>query len=138
MMSATSERDELRKIFFASWQKHQLQLPVEPLEVQLIEIILLHPELHELLNQPENFLAENFGSANPFLHLSLHLALREQVGTNRPPGIQKIYAKLCRQFNDVHLAEHHMLDCLEEILWIAQKENKNPDEQRYFEMLSRL
>ena len=112
-------------------------MPVEPLESQLIEIILLHPEYHALLNEPENLQADQFTETNPFLHMSLHLALREQVSTNRPKGILEIYQAVCSQFQDVHLAEHHMMECLANILWQAQQSGQMPDEQVYLELLKR-
>ncbi|MDR3476895.1 MAG: DUF1841 family protein [Gammaproteobacteria bacterium] len=134
----TTERDELRKVFFEAWRKYQLRSPIEPLESQLINIILLHPEYHALLSQPDNLQVENFNETNPFLHMSLHLAIREQVATNRPPGIQQIHQHLCEQFNDVHNAEHHMMECLADILWHAQQSGKMPDEQVYLERLKKL
>jgi hypothetical protein len=134
----TAERDELRKVFFESWRKHQSRLPIEPLEAQLIDIILMHPEYHDLLNQPENVAIENFNETNPFLHMSLHLAIREQVATNRPQGIQLIYEKLCEKYSDVHIAEHHILECLADMLWQAQQNDKMPDEKIYLERLKQL
>ena len=135
---STSERDQMRKVFFESWRKHQLKLPLETLEAQLVDIILLHPELQPMFNQPENFQSQDFGESNPFLHLGLHMALREQIATNRPQGIKKIYAELCAKCNDVHTAEHRMMDCLAEVLWQTQVNNKMTDEQSYLEMLVRL
>ena len=126
------------RFFFACWEKHKQQRPLEPLEAQLLEVILLHPELHSILENPTNFLAEDFHEGNPFLHLGLHIALREQVSTNRPAGIQAVYAKLCRRFNDVHAAEHKMIDCLSEILWQAQQTQTPPNEQYYLALLKQL
>lgn len=133
-MTAPS-REEMRNIFFAAWQKHLEQLPIEPLEAQIIEIILLHPEYHEMLSHPEEYQAADFDETNPFLHLSLHIALREQISTNRPNGITSIYENLCQQSQDPHYAEHKMLECLAQILWDAQTAGKMPDEQHYLEML---
>ena len=134
----STEREEMRKVFFEAWRKHGLQLPVEPLEGQLIDIMLLHPEYHSLLTQPENFQAEDFPEANPFLHMSLHLAIREQVGTNRPLGIKEIHHKLTHKFQDLHAEEHHMMDCLADVLWQAQQSGKVPDERVYLEKLLSL
>ncbi len=133
-----TERDELRQVFFEAWRKHQAHLPIEPLEAHIIEIILLHPEYHELLAHPEKYQTENFSETNPFLHLSLHLALREQINTNRPIGITAIYNTLCQKYPDPHHAEHKMLECLGQILWDAQQRGKMPDEQYYLETLKKL
>ncbi len=132
-----TDRDDARSVFFEAWRKHQEHLPVEPLEAQIIEIILMHPEYHELLDHPEEYQSADFGETNPFLHLSLHLALREQISTNRPSGIAAVYAELSQQCQDPHLAEHKMAECLAQIIWDAQL-GKAPDEQYYLEMLRKI
>jgi hypothetical protein len=134
----SNDRNELRQVFFAAWGKHQQQLPIEPLEAQLIEIMLLHPEYHHILNDPENFQAENFDAENPFLHLSLHLAIREQVSTDRPAGIKEFYKTLCQKTGDALVAEHQMMDCLADILWQAQQSGTMPAEEVYLASLQKL
>jgi hypothetical protein len=134
----STDRNELRKVFFDAWHKHQQQLPIEPLEAQLIDIMLLHPEFHAILNDPEKFQADDFPEGNPFLHLSLHLAIREQIGTNRPAGITAVYDTLCRKLGVPLTAEHLMMECLGKTLWDAQQNNKMPDEATYLEALRQL
>lgn len=131
----SSDRDTLRQTFFAAWKKHKSNLPLEPIEAQLIELILLHPEYQTILDNPEQYQAANFSEHNPFLHLSLHLAVREQINTNRPVGIKIIYENLCRKFQDKHVVEHKMLECLGQVLWDAQREGKMADEKIYLEKL---
>ncbi len=135
---STSERDELRHIFFEAWRKHQQKLPVEPLENQIINIILLHPEYHMILAHPENYQAKDFTETNPFLHMSLHLALREQIATNRPTGIKEIYQQLYKKTPDILTVEHQMMECLAQILWDAQQAGKIPDEKNYLDNLRKL
>jgi len=134
----SSERDELRKMYFMAWEKHLNKLPVEPLEAQIIEIILQHPEYHAFLENPEKHQAQDFIEANPFLHLSLHLALREQISTNRPHGIKNVYRDLMMKYADNLLVEHRMMECLERILWEAQRSGAMPDEGIYLESLREL
>ena len=76
--------------------------------------------------------------SNPFLHMGLHLAIREQVATDRPAGIAAIHRKLSRKSGDPHQAEHQMIDCLAESLWESQRNNQPPDELKYLERLQRL
>lgn len=133
-----SDRNEARKIFFTAWQKHQAQTPVEPLEAQIIEIILQHPEYHHLLNDLENNLDKDFTEENPFLHLSLHLALREQVSTNRPAGIQSIYQTLLNKHGDTLFVEHKMIEVLAVILWKSQRSGSMSSEEEYLENLRKL
>jgi hypothetical protein len=134
----SSDRNELRKVFFDAWQKHLRKLPVEMLETQIIDILLQHPEYHELLSHPENFQEKDFDEHNPFLHLSLHLALREQLATNRPAGIQQIFQTLCKKKQNTLDAEHQMIECLAEVLWEAQRSGVMPSEENYLERLKQI
>jgi len=78
------------------------------------------------------------GQLNPWLHMGLHLAVREQVATNRPAGITEVHAKLSRKAGGAHEAEHRMLEVLAEQLWEAQRGGKAPDESAYLERLKTL
>lgn len=134
----TAERDNMRQVFFDTWNKHQKKEILEPLEAQIAAIVLQHPEYHEFLSHTENLEQDHFQEQNPFFHMSLHLALREQITTDRPAGIKAIYSKLCLSLVDTHIVEHRMMDCLCAILWEAQTKGKMPDEKNYLEMLLRL
>ena len=70
--------------------------------------------------------------------MGMHLAIREQVSTNRPAGIRDVHARLASKLGDAHQAEHAMLECLGEALWQAQRNNTLPDETAYLESLNRL
>ena len=70
--------------------------------------------------------------------MGLHLAIREQVATDRPPGIAAIFNSLLVRTGDPHEAEHQALECLAETLWEAQGANTMPDESAYLERLRRL
>ncbi len=132
------ERDQLRNVFFTAWRKHLEKLPVEPLEAQVIDLILLHPEYQDFFAASENISHDDFSGTNPFLHLSLHLSIREQIATNRPTGITEIHRQLCQKWQDPHAAEHAMLECLGQVLWEAQRSGQLPDEQVYLEWLRKL
>ena len=85
----------------------------------------------------EEFLPEA-GQTNPFLHMGLHLGLREQVATDRPQGIATIFSTLASKLGDPHDAEHRMIECLAETLWEAQRDGRPPDEVLYLERLRRI
>jgi len=133
----SSERQEMRQIFFNAWKKYTEKLPLEALEAQLVEIIEQHPEYHLLLSQPTLYLDKDFDETNPILHLSLHLSVRDQVKTNRPAGIQTIFQTLCQRYADSHKAEHHLMECLAHFLWQAQQTNTMPSDEDYLEYLNR-
>ena len=134
------DREELRKMYADAWQKRCDSLPMSPLEVQIADVVALHPEYHDAVTAPDldqEYTPER-GETNPFLHMGLHLGLREQVATNRPAGIAGIHSELAHELGDLHAAEHRMIDCLAETLWEAQSQNSAPDEQKYLERLRRL
>jgi hypothetical protein len=141
MMFAGAGRDELRRRYVNAWQRHRDGLPLEPLDAQIADVIALHAEYHAFLEGPEvsqqSFSVEQ-GRSNPFLHMGLHLAIREQVGTRRPVGIETIHQRLAQRLGDVHEAEHRMIEVLAEVLWEAQRAGVAPDEQLYLERLRQL
>ena len=134
------DRAELRKMYVDAWRKRRDGIPLSPLETQIADVIALHPEYHDALNadELEQEFAPEGGKTNPFLHMGLHLGIREQVSTNRPSGIASIYKNLATRLGDPHSAEHQMIDCLAETLWEAQSQNSDPDEKQYLQRLRRL
>ena len=134
-------RASLRRMYAEAWRKHREALPVEPVEDQIIRVVELHPEYAEVLEAGHEALERDYtpehGRTNPFLHMGLHLAIREQVATDRPAGIADVYRALVQRFGVVHDAEHAMIDCLGEALWQAQRSGRPPDEFAYLEALRR-
>ncbi len=135
-------REQLRQRYLDAWRKYTARQPLEPLEAQVAAVIAEHPEYIPLLESGSEALAADYtpeaGRENPFLHMGLHLAIREQVATNRPPGITSLHQSLSRRLSDPHAAEHAMLEVLAETLWEAQRSGRAPDEQRYLERLRAL
>ncbi len=132
-------RLEIRKMYADAWNKRCEQLPLSPLEAQIAAVIEWHPEYHEFVTDDDldrDFQPEA-GQTNPFLHMGLHLGIREQVATDRPRGIATIHATL-KSTGDAHAAEHRMIDALAETLWEAQGSNSAPDEEKYLRRLQAL
>jgi hypothetical protein len=139
---AGQSREQMRRMYLESWRKFSDRQPLEPLEAQLAAVIAEHPEYLEWIEAGEAAIAAEFtpesGRQNPFLHMGLHLAIREQVATNRPAGIADIHRTLATRLGEAHAAEHTMLEALAETLWEAQRNNRAPDEQAYLEKLRAL
>lgn len=133
------DRNELRNRYAAAWQKHTEGNTLSALEAQIAQVIADHPEYHEAVNGDleRDFTVER-GETNPFLHMGLHLGIREQLATNRPAGIAAVFDDLAAKIGDAHVAEHRMIDCLAEALWEAQNANLPPDEALYLQRLRRL
>lgn len=133
---------DTRQLFFSSWEKYNRKQPLSPLEKQIVAVIIDHPEYHKLLEkqdaQRDQAYFPEMGETNPFLHLGLHLAIREQIDTNRPPGIRDIYDRLVIKYKDSLATEHLMINYLAECLWQAQRDNRMPDEAIYLQSLQEL
>jgi hypothetical protein len=141
MMFAGLSRDELRGMYRAAWRKFKQQQTLTPLDKQLVAIVSEHPEYHVIVESMASDLANyspRTGQLNPWLHMGLHMAIREQVGTNRPHGIAEVHQQLSSRAGGAHEAEHRMLEVLAEELWAAQRSGKAPDELAYLERLRRL
>ncbi len=136
-----NNRDSLRRYYCTVWEKANAGQALEPLERLIARIIHDHPEYQPMLVDAEAALSRDYlpemGQTNPFLHLGMHIAIHEQLGTDRPAGILGVYQQLCRKAGDSHEAEHQMMDCLGETLWEAQRNGREPDEQAYLARLMR-
>jgi hypothetical protein len=134
-MFFSNDRSELRKVYLDAWQRHRDSLPLEPLQGMLVEIIQRHPEYHPLFSDGGDALNRDWtpeqGESNPFLHMSMHMAIHEQLSVDRPPGIRELHGRLSAALGDAHAAEHQMMECLGVALWEAQQSGMPPDEQRY-------
>jgi len=134
-------RDEVRQVYLGVWNKIQQKLVLEPMEALIADVIEIHPEYHALLAASDDIKQQEFtpeqGQTNPFLHMGMHITLREQAGTDRPAGIRAIHQKLVSK-NGAHEAEHAMMECLGQTLWNAQRNNQPPDEAAYLDCLRKL
>jgi hypothetical protein len=134
-------RDQVRDFFFETWRKYRAGAPLEGLETVALQVLLLHPEYHQMLEDRERSAAREYfpeaGETNPFLHLSLHLALEEQLSIDQPPGVAQRFAALLTKSGDRHDALHHAIDCLGEMVWRSQKDKAPPEAGPYLECLER-
>lgn len=133
-------REQARRFFCESWRKHRERLVLEGAEATAADLIAEHPEYHALLEDPRAAVEREFtpegGQMNPFLHLSLHLAIAEQISIDQPPGIKAAYFALRRTL-EVHDAEHAIMECLGEALWRAQRNNAPMDGEAYLDCVRR-
>lgn len=131
-----------RQVFWDAWQKAQAELPLNALEVRIVRVIRMHPEYHELFNDMESFLDRDFqldDGLNPYLHLSLHLALEEQIATRQPPAVaQALEYMVAVKHMDRHVALHALLDILAETVYLAQRQGRDPDVDQYMRRLQEL
>lgn len=138
----SQERDRLRQAFLLVWQKMQTPQTLTPLEKQIAQVLGEHPEYNRFFAQGEGVLGQEFpveeGLPNPFMHLSMHLALRDQIQLDRPLGIAKVFKELTLRYGHPLEAEHRMMDALAEALWFAQQHQQPLSEAAYLQQLQNL
>lgn len=134
-------RDQARQLFFNAWAKYQARQPLEGAENLALETMLAHPEYHPLLNQPDRYLDKDYtpesGETNPFLHLSMHMAIAEQLSIDQPPGIRNRYEQLLITHGEPMLAQHEIMDCLAEMIWQSQRHGEQYAPSIYFDCLDK-
>ena len=134
-------RDQVRQFFFGVWDKYRNKQPLEGAETLALTVILDHPEYHGVLETPDRYQDRDYlpehGETNPFLHLSMHLALAEQISIDQPPGIRDVLEQLSNKLGERMAAEHAAIDCLAEMIWQAQRQGTAYDAGLYFECLKK-
>jgi hypothetical protein len=142
ILYAGQDRNAMRDAWRTAWGRHLGRLPLAPLQAQMVEVIALHPEYHAQLTESPGRAArvpeDPEAAGHAFLHLGLHMALREQLTTDRPKGIALIHRRLSATHHAAHEAEHRMMAVLEQTLWEAQRAGRMPEEAQYLEALRRL
>ena len=136
------DREQTREVFFRAWRTHREGRPLEGVEQLIVQVALRHPEYHSALEQSESTRERDYlpetGETNPFLHLGMHIAIEEQLSIDQPPGIRGLYQKLLSRYPDEHTVQHHMMECLGEMLWQANRQAVAPRETVYLDCLRRL
>lgn len=134
-------REQLRQTYAEAWRKHLEHSPLTPLEAMITDVIGAHPEYQAIVGDPAAAMAfepsVSTGTENPFLHMGLHLAVRDQVSIDRPPGVRELHRLLQFRHGGWHHAEHVLMEALGETLWRAQRSGRPPDEEYYMALARR-
>ena len=135
--------DDVRLFFADVWRKRQQPQLLDALQQKALRIITAHTEYAPYLENVEQFLNRTWrpeeGETNPFLHLSLHLSVQEQVAIDQPFGIAVIHQRLCERYaGDWVKAEHDMIEALAETIWQAQRYGQGLDVNAYMTRLRSL
>ena len=134
----SSDRSAQRKFLAKSWEKYKTNQILEPLELQLANIIAKHPEYQEIINNLDTEYFPEQGKINPFLHINLHLSLQDQLDLDQPKGVKEIYNSLLKKIKDTHQVEHIMMERIAEMIFMSQKNNKPMDQEQYLRSLKEL
>ena len=131
-------REQVRDMFFEAWRKYRAGEVLAGIETLALDVILAHPEYHEMLSAPARYRERDYtDESNPFLHMSLHLAFEEQLSIDQPPGVARRFQDLVIRFQDRHEALHQALECLAETMWRAQRDGAPPDAAAYLDCMTR-
>ena len=132
----TPSREEVRRFFVETWKKHVSKAPLVGLESTAVDVLIAHPEYRAALEDPSaterDYMVEA-GAPNPFLHMSLHLAIEEQLSIDQPAGLRAEFERIARKLGDRHEALHALLECLGETVWRSQRDAAPPDTHAYLE-----
>lgn len=132
---------DVRRFFCEVWRKQRDGLPMSMMEAQAAPWVLEHPEYHAELGDLEAALAADHsvdaGRSNPFLHLSMHLSISEQLSIDQPSGIRQAVDLLAARCGSMHEAQHEVMECLGEMLWRSQRSGLPPDGLAYLEAVRR-
>ena len=132
-------REQVRQFFCEAWQKHLHNTLLSPLESMAVDWIRQHPEYHADLERPDAIHADftiEAGQTNPFLHLSMHLAISEQLSVDQPPGIRTAHDALAQKIG-AHEAAHEIMECLGEVGWEAQRRGTPFSNDPYLDLIRR-
>lgn len=134
-------QNDVRRFFCSAYAKQRDSLPLDPMEDIAARWIAEHPEYHADLSDEAAALAAVYtveeGRTNPFLHLSMHLSIEEQLAIDQPTGIRQAVQLLAAKRNSLHAAHHEVMECLGDMLWTSQRTGQPPDGQAYIEAVRR-
>lgn len=137
----TPSQHDVRRFFCETYRKHRSNEILTPLEAIASDWIVQHPEYADSLKDVETALTAEYpvehGQSNPFLHLSMHLSIAEQISIDQPQGIRAAFLTLVKRIDSEHEAHHRMMECLGEMMWTSQRSGLAPDGAAYIECVRR-
>ena len=141
-MLYNGNRADMRDGYFIAWQAYKDNQPLEPVQQQIVDVIRYHPQYFDIFDHPDEYRDKEYsphsGETNPFLHLAVHLVIRDQVATDKPVGIRKLYQKHLANMDDAHNAEHGFMYCMSQILHEMQSTQTPFNEHQYFAMIRKM
>ena len=134
-------QSDVRRFFCAAHAGQRAGLPLDPMATIAARWIAEHPEYHGELADEAAALQAVYtveeGRTNPFLHLSMHLTIEEQVAIDQPTGIRQAVQLLAVRRGSLHDAHHEVMECLGEMIWASQRSGLPPDGLAYIEAVRR-
>jgi hypothetical protein len=133
---------DVRRFFCQTYAKHVGKQVLTPLENIAARWLVEHPEYHADLSDEAAAIAREYppegGQSNPFLHLSMHLSISEQVQADLPAGLKLAYGQALARIGDPHSTHHAIMEVLGKVLWEAQRQHMQADMDAFVEGVRRL
>ena len=137
----TPSQHDVRRFFCDTHRLQRDGLPLSPMQGLAAPWLAEHPEYHAELADVDAALSARYtveqGRSNPFLHLSMHLTITEQVAIDQPRGIKQAYELLCARLGSAHEAQHQVMECLGDMIWASQRAGVPPDGHAYLDCVRR-
>jgi hypothetical protein len=132
----TPSSNDVRRFFCEALRKRRAGEILTPMDAIAADWLDQHPEYHPELEDAEEAVARDYsiegGRPNPFLHLSMHLSITEQLSVDQPRGIRAAFEALAARVGE-HEAHHAIMECLGEMIWASQRNGVPPDTDAYIE-----
>jgi hypothetical protein len=137
----TPNQNDVRAFFCETHARDRDGLPLTPMQTIAAQWINEHPEYLADLADVESAQRASYpveaGRTNPFLHLSMHLTIAEQMSIDQPRGIRQAVELLAAKRNSLHEATHEVMECLGEMIWASQRSGQPPDGFAYLDCVRR-
>ena len=118
-------QNDVRRFFCTTRARMAAGAPLDAMQAVAALWIGEHPEYNSDLADEAAALAAVYsveeGRTNPFLHLSMHLSIHEQMAIDQPSGIRAAVQRLAERRQSLHRAHHEVMECLGEMVWASQR-----------------
>jgi hypothetical protein len=129
-----SQRRKIQEV----WQKAKEEEELSREEDRLAKILLEHREYQEIWEKIPLNPERETGGVNPYLHVSLHLAIENQIVEENPRQVNRYLSKKLAQGIDRHKIIHEIAAIFCESLFDTLKYQKPFDRIRYIQRLEEM
>jgi len=136
------QREAFRKAVYRIWNMIQAGLldEMDESESGIAKILLDHPEYEEIFEDTEILDGREFDagtSGNPFLHISFHKMVDDQLASGRPEEVRFFLESMEDKGYDRHEIVHALMKILVCLISDAMKNQKSLDVNHYRRLLVR-
>lgn len=122
------------------WQLALAGAPLTIEQMRLVRVMQEHPEYRSIWDNPEEASAglEDLTEPNPFLHVTAHMMVEEQIAGRNPPDVAVVVSRLTRSGDSRHEAIHKVANVLMGEVWDVLAKKREFDREKYVRRLGEL